>query len=536
MRDYKHYIRHVRSIVPGRLNALNLRIFLGAAIGLALASPAVPAQAQAELDVSSVTSWTISGIMPGDSGTETITLSNIGDVNGYVFIWVTNIVSGEGAQPESETGDTSEPGELLENLLFSISSPSPAFSTDLVLPTTLDNFPSIGESIPYITINPLIAGGADVPVTWHWELPLATGNEVQGDCITFDINYGIIDFGESTTTTFSGTTRTCECNINILGEVYEVRIDCCNNTVAGNRIYLDPDEINFLQVSRGTALICGECLDCGNYPRWIVMNTLADPPPPPEGMTQIGPTYEIIGYQDEDMEVLCPGVTFGKPVVLLLDYPTGDLPDDTAALLIHYYDYDLGQWIKLPQDTGRIAEAGTITAMVSHLSVFGIFASQNPIESPPEPPSLPPETISPSPVQDGEAHFTLSNLNILPRQQIISLGKYFVFLVKSGENIIVSANLSNNGVQEGIYPAKLDIDGTTIAIKDISMKPGDRQEIIFDLDGYEAGYHVVNIGGLEGDFITTVWVNWWLIGGFAGLLGLIIVLAWYYGYYKKRRS
>jgi len=76
MRDCKHCVRHIGSLVPGRLKALSLRIFLGAAIGLALASPAVPAQAQADLVVTGpgATTWTIGGIMPGDSGTKTVTL------------------------------------------------------------------------------------------------------------------------------------------------------------------------------------------------------------------------------------------------------------------------------------------------------------------------------------------------------------------------------------------------------------------------------------------------------------------------------
>ena len=540
MRDFSYYVRHIRSLVPGRLKALSLRIFLGAAIGLALASPAVPAQAAADLDISPVTSWTIGGIMPGDSGTETVTLSNIGDVNGQVFIWVTNIVSDEGAQPESETGDTSNPGELLENLLFSISSPSSAFSTSpgLIMPTTLDNFPSIGDSTPYITINPLIAGGAGVTITWHWELPLATGNEAQGDFITFDINYGIIDLPPPPTTTFAGTTRTCECQINVLNEIYEVRIDCCNNTVNGTRIYLDPDEIHFLEIERGTALICGDCWECGNYPRWIVMSPLAAPPPPPEGLIQIGPAYKLIGYSDEDMEDECTSVIFGKPVILLLNYDPGELPGDTSAVIIAYFDEELGEWVELQGDTGttgRVAGVGDVTGVLNHLSTFGVFAKQGPPAAPEEP-SPPPSTITPPSPLSPAAHFVLSDLNIVSDRQLTALGRFFTFVLRGGESVTVTADVVNDGGQEGSYTAGLEIDGSTVAAKDIALLPGQTQELIFTILDNEPGLHTVQVGELHGQFSTSVWVNWWLIAGIATAFGFLVWLAWYYVYRRRKLS
>jgi hypothetical protein len=188
--------RLIEAIWNRRATGYATSIILTVVIGLVLlAWFPVPVQAQPDLVVEGegATSWAIGGIMPGDSGTKTVTLSNIGDADGQVFIWISDIVSSEGVQPESETGNTGEPGELLGNLLFSISSDDPGFSTDLVLPTTLDNFPNAAESTPYIIVDPLDAGD-EATITWNWELPFETGNEVQGDLLSFAINYSLVEF------------------------------------------------------------------------------------------------------------------------------------------------------------------------------------------------------------------------------------------------------------------------------------------------------------------------------------------------------
>ncbi|GAI80557.1 unnamed protein product, partial [marine sediment metagenome] len=123
------------------------RFFLAVIIGLVLAgSLPAPVHAADPVDLmlggEGATSWNIENIMPCDSGVKTITLHNAGTEDGFVTIWVSDIVSSEGANPESETGDTSEPGELIDYLLFNLSSiPSNRLSTSLSLPTTLDNFP-----------------------------------------------------------------------------------------------------------------------------------------------------------------------------------------------------------------------------------------------------------------------------------------------------------------------------------------------------------------------------------------------------------
>ena len=535
MRNVKHSINGIGNVLIGKLRAPGFRIVLGMALGVILAMPAVPAHAQdgIELGGEGATGWAISGIMPGQSGTKTVTVTNTESEPGQLFIWVSNIESNEGVNPEPET-DTEGEGELLENLLFSVSSGHPGFDTDITMPTTLDNFPTAADGTPYITIDPLGAGDT-ATITWDWNLPFATGNEAQGDCIVFDIYYTII--GEpplNTTTTAGGNSRTCECSINVLNEIYDVNIDCCNNTVNSTRIYLDPDEVNFLEIESGTALVCGECLECGNYPRWIVMRPLEDPPSPPEGMTRVGPTYEIIGYSDEDMEHECTSVVFGKPVVLLLDYDPEELPGDTSSVIIAYYDEELGEWVELPSDTGRVAEVGDVTARLMHLSTFGIFARQGELPAD-EGQDTPPATTVPdeTPVP-GDALFTIGDMNIVPDKQIVSFSRFFAFLVRSGESVTVSMDVANVGDEEGSYQAELRVDGEVVETKEVNLPAGDSRELVFTVSGNETGSHTIEFAGRDGEFATSIWINWWLIGGLATAFGLMIWAIWYFGYRRRK--
>jgi len=541
MKKKYRYMRRIKGILSGKMTALCLVILLGLTIGFVLVGPAAPVEAQ----------------------------------NGhFVTIWVSNIVSGEGLNPEPETNKTGE-GELDDYLLFNLSTdPSGRIDTNIGLPAIIGNFPESPTDPNYIHVTP-ISAGEFITLYWHWELPCWVGNDAQGDELSFDINYQITDpdvdidlvlSGEgaagwsvgdikpclngtkavtisfeprtpppTVTTTRVTAGRTCECNIDILDETYEVRIDCCNNTVTGTRLYLDPDRIHFLEIERGTALICGDCLECGNYPRWIVMSPLENPPPPPEGMVPIGPAYRLIGYSDEDMEDECSSVVFGKPVVLLLNYPSGELPGDTSAVVIAYYDEDLGEWVPLPGDIGggRVAGVGDITAVLSHLSTFGVFARTSSPSAPSEP-SPTPSTVAPPAPAGSAAHFVLSNLGVAPSYQLTSLGRFFTFVMRSGESVTVTAKVVNNGGQEGSYLADLMVNGETQATKEVFLAPGQSKEIIFDISGYKPGSYEVQIGTLRGEFRTFTWINWWLIAGVATAFGLLIWLAWYFGYRRRR--
>jgi len=148
------------------------------------------------LDGAGATTWAIGPIKPGDSGIQTLTLSNSSAYAGVLHIWISSIVNTEGLNPESESGNTAEPGELGDYLLFKTSSTSTALSTNIAMPALINNLPYSAADARYIKIDPFPAGQT-VILNWEWELPAQTGNDVQGDGILFDINYML----EQTTTT-----------------------------------------------------------------------------------------------------------------------------------------------------------------------------------------------------------------------------------------------------------------------------------------------------------------------------------------------
>lgn len=58
----------------------------------------------------------IGNVKPGDSGTITYDLQNVGSLDGYLDLSGITVTDTEGTNPESETGDTSDPGELSDNI------------------------------------------------------------------------------------------------------------------------------------------------------------------------------------------------------------------------------------------------------------------------------------------------------------------------------------------------------------------------------------------------------------------------------------
>ncbi len=135
--------------------------------------------------------WDIDNVVPGASGVIDVTIHNAGNINGYIAVWVDTIVDTEGNNTEAETGNTDEPGELSQHLTLSISgdyiSPytaSPAFR----LPVTLCEFP--GDSGDPLQLREWpIMPGETIQVQWEWAIPPETTNIIQGDRVSFNVNY-----------------------------------------------------------------------------------------------------------------------------------------------------------------------------------------------------------------------------------------------------------------------------------------------------------------------------------------------------------
>jgi len=340
--------------------------------------------------------------------------------------------------------------------------------------------------------------------------------------------------------------KRCYLDIDMLGEITTLSITCCTNKVRKTYVATDPDEIHFLEIEQDTQVICGCTPGCYDYPEIIVMRPAVDPPPVPEGMTFVGPVYSWIGYECKDWQdpdcPVCPIVTFGAPVMVLLDYDAAEL-DGAHSPLMYYYDNDCdglvdcadpdipeveGCWVLTQRDEGRPAEVGVADGLVNHFSLLGILATLPPPPPPPPTPAPPPPPPPPPP-----AHFVASDLTIVPSWEKIEWGA-LIFVVSAGRSVTVTTNVGNDGGQAGSYVANLKINGQTWGTKEITLSPGQSQGIDFSVLDNEPGHYIVEVGGLSGEFQTSVWVNWWLIAGLTAAFILLVWVAWYYGYYRKR--
>jgi len=186
------------ALVSLMLPVLICPLFLFVETGQAYGAPDI---LDLQLDAPAVIRWDIIDILPGDSGIEPINLHNAGDIPGYIYIWIGDIVDGEGLNPESETGDTSEPGELSSYITLDIINPGITFGkltgTGYMeyfdLPVNMASFPGSSNEALFI-LDTTINAGETLELQWQWQLPSSAGNQAQGDTVTFTFNYMLSSF------------------------------------------------------------------------------------------------------------------------------------------------------------------------------------------------------------------------------------------------------------------------------------------------------------------------------------------------------
>ncbi|MBA7601484.1 hypothetical protein ES703_08559 [subsurface metagenome] len=519
----------------GRIIKYAARLLLAVVIGLVmLGSLPAPVQADEDLDLINLelggegaTSWNIESILPCSSGTKTVELHNAGSEDGFVAIWISDIDSGEGLNPEPETNTTGE-GELDDYLLLNLrTDPDGRLDTDISLPATINDFPPSIDGPGHIWIIPLNAGET-VTLYWDWELPCETGNDAQGDTLSFTITYYLEElppppppppppggggFGP----------ETCYLTIDMLGERTTVEMDCCLNTTLEECKAYDEEEVHLLELQYDNLVLCEDCEGCNCYPRIIVMSLSEETPELPEGMAVVGSIYDFTGYRDSLRQIPCPLRTYFDPVAsVLLSYDPALLPPDATNPVIGFYSHDLGQWVILPPVPGVVAEVGVATGLAEYFaSPFAVLVNV-----------LPPPPTTPEPPAPAPAHFVASGLNITP--SVREIWQPVTFVTKTGESVTISLNVANDGEQAGTYIVELKINGQTIDSQVVTLGAGQSEQVSFTLSGMEAGQYEVAVSGLSGEFTVLRTINWWLIGIIIAVL--IILSGWLVWHFLYRKS
>jgi uncharacterized repeat protein (TIGR01451 family) len=268
-----------------------------------------------------------------------------------------------------------------------------------------------------------------------------------------------------------------------------------------------PDGVHLLEIEAGT----GASDNTGRVVTLIVIRE-AEAPELPDDTRLVGKAYEFKPS----------GTAFDKTIRLTLGYDVAQLPDGVASIGTAYYDINVG-WTYLDTESSVVAEIGKLTSPVNHFTIFAILAK---VAEPP-PVSEPSPSVEPSsaPEMPAPASFSLSNLSIIP--SISKIWDTLTFIERTGEEAVITVDVTNSGGQRGSYAATLIINGITRETKEISLDPGQTQAITFTVTDNEPGSYMVQIEALNGDFISELWINWWLITGFTALLILLCWLAWY---------
>ena len=336
-----------------------VRLALATIIGLVLAgSFSTPVKAQTnpvdlELDSAGATPWVISNIIPGDSGSKAVTLSNVGSGDGFVTIWLSDIISNEGLNPEAETGDTAEPGEADMHLQLNLTAEE--LDTNLDLPAIINDLPQSATWPDYIELIPLKAGET-IDLQWDWELPYQTGNEAQGDSVSFTINYLLREF-EITDVSAVVTEE------GVFTE--EVTI------VAEPSLLIEPENIEVkITIEEDITGLTEEGEPVSEI--WII-----DIEKEPEAL--LGDTAIITDHYDCGPE----GITFDEPITLTITYDPDSIPPraDAEDLVIVLWDENTEEWVEL-SDCIIDTVNNTISTLITHFSRYTVRA---PVPPPPQP-------------------------------------------------------------------------------------------------------------------------------------------------------
>jgi hypothetical protein len=298
----------------------------------------------------------------------------------------------------------------------------------------------------------------------------------------------------------------------MLGKITRVKISCATGTTLKPAVALDFNNTNFLEIDRDTRVICD---DVNKAPTVLVMRVANESPPVPDGSVIIGSVYNFTGNYtlsscgNRNTPHCCSGVTFDQNITIVLNYDPNDLPESTASLAVAYYDTEQGSWVSLPTDVGRVAEIGKATGLISHASAVAIIAELAPTPPP--------------------ASFVVSGLNIEQNPQV----RENIFVAVTGENVTITGSVANNGGQEGTYIAELKLNGETVEAKEVTLGPGQSQQVRFTLSGMDYGQYEVEVAGLSGEFTVSRSIDWWSIFDIIAAVGLI---TWGAIWWRRRRT
>ena len=238
----------------------------------------------------------------------------------------------------------------------------------------------------------------------------------------------------------------------------------------------------------------------------ITMPIMTDPPAQPAASNVVGLVYDL----GPD------GATFAPPITLTFTYDESLIPAGVAEenLILAVWDEDAGAWVNLECTVDPATN--TITAEVSHFTAFTVVAHTSP------------------------AAFAASNLSVTPAE------------VGIGEEVTISALITNSGDLTDSYEAVLKIDGAEVAMEEVTLIGSASETVTFTTTRDAAGTYTVSVNGLSGTFTVKAApappapapptppptppaepINWPLIGGIIAGVIVVALVIWRVGFRRR---
>jgi hypothetical protein len=322
---------------------------------------AASASLDLRLDAPGSIRWDIANIQPGDSAIESVNLHNDGNITGYILIWISDLIDDEGTNPESETGDTANPGELSSYIYLDIANDGMTFGrltgyayVNTALPISLDTFPASNNQALCIANTPLYAGQS-LELRWQWALSPRAGNDVQGDTVSFTINYQLTRnpplppyypwpgyiFGPSD-------------NGDTMPPATEPLLAAREYTTADGRcvIYI-PEGVKVMTAS-GEELL------------YISIETPDEAPSLPQSLLPASPVYRVFCYTADN---IYQGTGLEPGVQVIIHFEPSTVPE-RAEISIYSYRPD-SDWVKLDSTLGISGEY--IVARADYLNMLTLL-------------------------------------------------------------------------------------------------------------------------------------------------------------------
>lgn len=248
-------------------------------------------------------------------------------------------------------------------------------------------------------------------------------------------------------------------------------------------------------------------------------------PSPPAGGFVIGKTYNL----GPD------GATFSEPVRLTFSFDLYPLPEGIKAkdLFIAWWNERDAKWVPL-KDCEVNETANTVSGMTDHFTVFSIIAMPEPETAP----ATTPVTTSPASTPAPSATQTTTPPSSTPSATSFTVGGIIITpgLPVAGQDISVTAVVSNTSNAPSICAVILAVDGVETASQSISLEGHSSQQVSFTMPPLAAGDHAVSVNNISRNFTVRAAeslpkpLNWWLVAAYvsAGILagvGIAIGLA-----------